>query len=151
VDERSKSEILAETPLFANLLPAELGMLADLFTERTLVAGAAVFQEGDIGDSVFVIAAGEVSVLRRNAAGRETEIARLGAPQFFGEMSLIDKEYRSATVRATQPTRLLVLSNENLYTFAKHFRNGFTWVAVNIARTLSSRLRQADQLLAERL
>lgn len=150
MEERSKREILADSPLFANLLPPEVDMLSQLVSERRYDAGQIVFNEGDIGDCLYILADGEVEVLRAAASGSPTTLALLRPPLFFGEMSLIDKEYRSATVRARLPTRLLILTNANLHVFAKSFRNGFTWMMVNIARVLSSRLREANRRLAER-
>ena len=147
----NKREILSESPLFDNLLPNELSMVADLFSMRSFEANDIIFEEGDFGDSMFVIAQGSVDILRKNPAGELTAIATLDAPQFFGEMSLIDKEYRSATVRAKTDAVLLQLTNENLHIFAKNFRNGFTWVVVNIARVLSSRLREVNRRLSEKL
>jgi len=150
-ESKSKREILAESPLFDNLLNSELTMLADLFSLRTYKLGEIVFHQGDVGDSMYVIAEGSVEVVGKNAAGGEQILAVLSAPQFFGEMSLIDKEYRSATIRAKSDASLLQLSNENLHTFAKNYRNGFTWVVVNIARVVSSRLRETNRRLAEAL
>ncbi len=150
METQSKREILAASPLFDNLLPAELTMLAELFSLRDYAASDIVFNEGDVGDSVYVIAEGTVEVQRKTAQGKIAVIATLDAPQFFGEMSLIDKEYRSATIRAKTKTRLLQLTNENLHIFAKNYRNGFTWVVVNIARMLSSRLREVNRRLSEK-
>ncbi|MBI3180126.1 MAG: cyclic nucleotide-binding domain-containing protein, partial [Deltaproteobacteria bacterium] len=110
-----------------------------------------VFQEGDVGDSLFVIAKGAVDIIRKNAKGEPQVLVTLSGREFFGEMSLIDKEYRSATVRARSEAQLLQLSNDNLHIFAKNFRNGFTWVVVNIARGLSARLRETNRRLVERL
>lgn len=151
MESKTKREILAESPLFDNLLPSELTMVSELFSVREYSESQVVFQEGDVGDSLFVIAEGSVEILRKNAVGQLVAIAVLDAPQFFGEMSLIDKEYRSATVRAKNKARLLQLTNENLHIFAKNYRNGFTWVVVNIARVLSTRLREANRRLAEKL
>ncbi len=151
MDLQAKRALLAESPLFDNLLPTELHMLAELFSERDFGAGDTVFQEGEVGDSLFVIAKGSVDIIRKNAKGEPKVLLTLEAREFFGEMSLIDKEYRSATVRARTDTQLLHLSNDNLHIFAKNFRNGFTWVVVNIARVLSARLRETNRRLAERL
>nr|ADI21617.1 cAMP-binding proteins - catabolite gene activator and regulatory subunit of cAMP-dependent protein kinases [uncultured myxobacterium HF0130_06F04] len=151
METEEKRAILAESPLFDNLLTTELTMLADLFTFRTYSAGELIFDEGNVGDSMYVIAEGSVEVLRKNPQGELLPIAVLQAPQFFGEMSLIDKEYRSATVRANDGAKLLQLSNENLHIFARNYRNGFTWVVVNIARVLSTRLREVNRRLAEKL
>ena len=151
METQAKRAILAESPLFDNLLTTELTMLADLFTFKTYSVGEVVFDEGNVGDSMYVIAEGSVEVLRKNPAGDLQPIAVLQAPQFFGEMSLIDKEYRSATVRANEGAKLLQLTNENLHVFARNYRNGFTWVVVNIARVLSTRLREVNRRLSEKL
>jgi len=151
METQAKRAILAESPLFDNLLTTELTMLADLFTFKTYSAGEVVFDEGNVGDSMYVIAEGSVEVLRKNPAGDLQPIAVLQAPQFFGERSLIDKAYRSATVRANEGAKLLQLTNENLHVFARNYRNGFTWVVVNIARVLSTRLREVNRRLSEKL
>ena len=148
-DERTKREILASSPLFESLMSHEFAMLADLFSVREMDAGDVVFAEGDLGDALFVIAEGTFEVLRHNASGKERLLAELEAPAFFGEMSLIDKAHRSATIRAKTDAKLLQLTNANLHVFAKNHRNGFTWVVVNIARALSKRLRLANQQLSE--
>lgn len=149
METRSKREILTESPLFDNLLPTELSMVADLCRAQSFAAGEVVFREGDVGDSLYVIANGSVEVVRRGKSGKEAVIATMEAPMFFGEMSLIDKEFRSATIRARTATQLLLLTNENLHIFAKAYRNGFTWMVVNIARVLSTRLRDVNKRLLE--
>lgn len=145
-----KIEALQRSRLFDNLLPPELEMLAELTQEQRFGADETIFEEGDVGDALFVIAEGEVTVLSHNARGEEKQLAQLGAPEFFGEMSLIDKAHRSATVRACDEAVLLRLSNENIHTFAKVYRDGFTWLAVNIARVVSQRLRETNRRLKDR-
>jgi CRP/FNR family transcriptional regulator, cyclic AMP receptor protein len=146
---QSKRDVLADSPLFKNLLPDELAMIVDLVVDREYRGGEVIFNEGAPGDAVFVIAQGEVDILASSPMGL-MHLATLRAPAFFGEMSLIDKEYRSATARAHVDSRLLQLTNESLHAFAKSHRNGFTWVVVNIARALSARLRDANRRLMER-
>lgn len=140
-----KVETLQRSPLFEMLSQPELQLLAELSRERRLAAREVVFEEGDLGDALFVIGAGELEVVRG-----EQVLATLRAPQFFGEMSLVDKEYRSATVRAKTDAVLLQLTAENLTTFRKNFRDGFTFVVVNIARVLSARLRDTNDRLTGR-
>jgi CRP/FNR family transcriptional regulator, cyclic AMP receptor protein len=144
----NKLEVLSGSPLFDMLSNQELEYVADLSRPRKLGAGQVVFEEGELGDSLFVISSGEVEVVRKDASGKPRVLATLTAPQFFGEMSLIDKEYRSATVRAKTDCELLHLTAENLTTFRKQHKDGFTFVVINIARVLSSRLREANQKLA---
>lgn len=143
-----KLAVLSTSPLFEMLSNQELEYVAELSRPRRFTAGQTVFEEGELGDSLYVIASGEVEVLRRAPAGEQRIIATLRAPEFFGEMSLIDKEYRSATVRSSTDAELLHLTAENLATFRKRHRDGFTFVVINIARVLSSRLREANAKLA---
>ena len=146
----NKLEVLSGSPLFEMLSNQELEYVADLSRPRKFQAGQVIFEEGELGDSLFVILQGEVEVVRKDAAGKPAVLAPLTPPQFFGEMSLIDKEYRSATVRARTDCELLNLSAENLTTFRKQHKDGFTFVVINIARVLSSRLRETNQRLATR-
>lgn len=142
-----KMAVLANSPLFEMLSPPELEYVAELSRPRLLSAGQIVFEQGELGDSLFVIGAGEVEIIHP-AQGDPKVLTSLAAPEFFGEMSLIDKEFRSATVRAKTDAELLQLSAENLSAFRKRYRDGFTFVVINIARVLSSRLREVNERLA---
>jgi len=146
-----KLEVLSSSPLFEMLSNQELEYIADLTRPKRFSAGHTIFEEGELGDSLYLIADGEVEVIRRDAAGLPKTIAVLGANQFFGEMSLIDKEYRSATVKAKSDAELMHLTAENLTAFRKQHRDGFTFVVINIARVISSRLREANTRLTARL
>ncbi len=146
-----KLEVLSSSPLFEMLSNQELEYIADLTRPKRFSAGQTIFEEGELGDSLYLIAQGEVEVVRRDAAGQPKVIATLGPNQFFGEMSLIDKEYRSATVKAKADAELMHLTAENLTAFRKQFRDGFTFVVINIARVISSRLREANTRLTARL
>jgi CRP-like cAMP-binding protein len=146
-----KLAVLSGSPLFEMLSNQELEYVADLSRPRRFGPGQIIIEEGELGDSVYVIAGGEVEVVRKDASGSEKVIAVLGTREFFGEMSLIDKEYRSATVRTRGDVELLHLTAENLTTFRKQHRDGFTFVVINIARILSARLREANTRLAARI
>ena len=146
-----KLGVIARSPLFEMLSDQELDYVAELSRPRSLAAGQVMFEEGALGDSLFVIVSGEVEVLRRDATGVQKLIAVLNPMEFFGEMSLVDKDYRSATIRARTDVELLQLSAENLTTFRKNYRDCFTFVIINIARVLSTRLREANTRLAARL
>lgn len=143
----NKLAVIATSPLFEMLSREELEHLAELAQERRLAAGEVVFEEGQLGDSLFVIARGEVEVLGRDASAPHP-LAVLGPPEFFGEMSLIDREYRSATLRARTDAELLQLTTQGLARFREAHRDGFTFIVINIARSLSARLREANARLA---
>lgn len=140
--------VLAGSSLFDMLSDEELAAISALTRELRVPAGHVLFEEGELGDAVYVVVQGEVEVIRRDAKGSPRCIATLGVKQFFGEMSLIDKEHRSATIRARTDCELLHLSSENLTAFRRQHRDGFTFIVINIARMLSARLREANLKLA---
>ncbi len=144
-----KEQVLRSSTLFDMLSPAELEILAELSRPRRFGSGEVVFHEGDQGDSLFVLARGAVEVSTR-VDGKERVLAVLEAPAAFGEMSLIDREVRSATIRAKGDSVALQLTAENFTAFRKRSRDGFTLFLVNVARVLSSRLRETNQKLAAR-
>jgi CRP/FNR family transcriptional regulator, cyclic AMP receptor protein len=144
-----KSDVLSRSPLFDLLSAAEVQVLADLSKPRRFSAGERIFAEGDVGDSLFVLGSGQVEVSRHETPG--APLALLGPPSAFGEMALVDREHRSATVTARTDVLALQLTAENFTTFRKYSRDGFTLVVINIARVLSSRLRETSAKLAARL
>jgi len=143
-----KVEVLQKSKLFENLMPDEIEMLSELSQMKDYKSGETVIQEGDVGNSLFVIVAGEVDVLKKGTDGISKSIASMKEPDFFGEMSLIDKELRSASIKVKSDTTLLILTSENLHSFAKVFKNGFTMIVINIARVLSNRLRDTNYKLS---
>jgi len=143
-------EALQRSPVFELLSRAELEVLAQLCRPVRWAAGEVVFNEGDPGASLFIVTTGEVEVLNRHG-GADKVIAALVAPAAFGEMALVDREPRSATIRARTDTEALELTAEAFTAFRKRSRDGFTFVVINVARILSSRLRETSQRLASRL
>ncbi|QRK08513.1 cyclic nucleotide-binding domain-containing protein [Archangium violaceum] len=145
-----KLAIISASPLFEMLSSTELAHLAELAEQRRYADGELVFEEGELGDSLYVIVRGEVEVVRGDGGGVLRPLTVLTAPDFFGEMSVIDKEYRSATVRARTEAVLLRLTTQHLATFRQTHRDGFTFVVINIARILSARVREANARLTAR-
>ena len=148
--EPEKLEVLRRSPLFERLSEPELQILAELSRTRRFGAGDTIFREGDAGDSLLVLARGEVEVVALAPSGEERTLASLGPPEAFGEMSLVDREVRSATVRARTECVALHLGADSFTAFRKRSRDGFTLFLVNVARVLSGRLREADRKLAGR-
>lgn len=141
---------LGRSPVFELLSQAELQALAELCRQVRWGAGEVVFREGDPGASLFVLTEGEIEVLNAHA-GQDKVMAVLPAPSAFGEMALVDREPRSATVRARTACEALELTAESFTAFRKRSRDGFTFVVINVARILSSRLRETSQRLAGHL
>ena len=99
---------LKNVALCGALSAPELEAIAAIAEARTIAAGRDLFRESDPGEGLFLIIAGEVSVIKRGA-GSEHSLARLGAGGVLGEMSLVTAEPRSATCRALAETRVLYL------------------------------------------
>src|ERR1700740_2002312 len=91
---------LAATPFFGGLSDASLDLLIPMLLERRVEVGAMVVAEGDPGRSMFVVHSGALAVRKLGDSGRVVHVADLHAGDFFGEMTLIEMQNRSATVVA---------------------------------------------------
>jgi CRP/FNR family transcriptional regulator, cyclic AMP receptor protein len=140
---------LLATPFFGGLADSSLDLLVSMMVERRVEAGATVVSEGDTGRSMFVVLSGELAVSRRGNAGNVIPLSRLEPGDFFGEMTLIEPQNRSATVVAQSPTVLYELTARNLYTCYKTDIHAYVMVIQNINRELCRRLRRADNRIAK--
>ena len=140
---------LREIGLFGALSDEVLEHLARTLGTLRVQPGDVLFREGDPGREMFVVLDGEVEVMKKSRRGREMRVALLGPSDCFGEMSLIDVQPRSATVRAVAPTRLLRVSSEDFDALYRHDLKSYTLIILNVARDLSRRLRTTDGILAD--
>jgi CRP/FNR family cyclic AMP-dependent transcriptional regulator len=111
--------------------------------ERILAPGDAVFDEGDPGDHLYVIQAGEIELTREGAEGLRV-VARLGPGDFFGEISVVAGQLRSARAVAVKQTRLLELDRATLEAMCLAQPE----IAIRMIRILVSRLVEAERRLA---
>lgn len=135
--------------LFGALSDDVLEYLATLLTVETPPAGATLFREGEDANAMFVVINGEVEVLKKSKRSVEARVAVLGPGDWFGEMSIVDIQPRSATVRALAPSRLLRVSSADLDALYRHDLRSYAIIILNLARELSRRLRVADGILAD--
>lgn len=108
---------LAQIPLFARLTEDEQRGLFALMLPRTIEPNQTIFWMGDPGDSFYLVTRGKVVVTVPNEAGQFVTLDTIGAGGFFGEISLLDGEPRTATLRAIEPTELLVLNRANFHEY----------------------------------
>jgi CRP-like cAMP-binding protein len=109
LDERAAIDALRRCPLFA---PCPEGVLADVgrrLRHRHFRRNEVIFHQGDPGDALHVITSGSVKIVLPSPEGEEAIIATLRAGDFFGELSLLDGEPRSATAVAVESTETLSL------------------------------------------
>lgn len=142
---------LRATPFFGGLADASLDLLVSMLVERRFDAGATVVAEGEPGRSMFIVHSGRLVVSKLGASGRAIRMAGLAPGDFFGEMTLIEMQNRSATVVAENQTVLYELTARNLYTYYKTDIHAYVLVMQNINRELCRRLRRADNRIAELL
>jgi len=140
---------LLSIAVFGALPDRAADKLLELIEMRRIHPGEVVCAEGEPGRQMFIVRSGQVEVTKRGQPERPpTCLARLGAGDCFGEMSLIDIQRRSATVTANQETELYVLSNNDFYTLYTYDPEGYTLVIMNICREISRRLRNANNVIA---
>ena len=132
-----KTELLAGIPLFTSCNDRELGQVAALTVPAEFPAGAVLTRQGQAGGIAFVIASGRAEVVR---GGRR--LARLGPGDVVGELSLIDGEPRSATVKAVDDLEVLEISAKDLERLLRKAPS----VRRKLLEALSERLRDADRL-----
>jgi len=124
-----------------------LGQNTDIFVresyEQSFEAGETIFEEGDSGDTIYVIHSGEVELSRVGGVGRRT-VARLGPGDFFGEMSVVLGEPRAARAAAVKSARLLMLDGEILEAMCVERPE----IAIRIISRLSGRLKESERRLA---
>jgi len=87
-----------------------------------------VFQQGELGDCLYIVVSGEVDIIRRQEDGTDVVLARLGAGEYFGEMALLHARERTATVRCVQPVDALVVRKGDIDALTmslKHLRTNF--------------------------
>ncbi|MGY8704562.1 cyclic nucleotide-binding domain-containing protein [Bradyrhizobium sp. 18BD] len=135
---------LLATPFFGGLPDPSLDLMISMLVERRFDAGATVVAEGEAGRSMFIVRSGRLAVSKRAHAGNVIPISALQPGDFFGEMTLIEMQNRSATVVAESPTVLYELTAQNLYACYKADIHAYAIVLQNINRELCRRLRRAD-------
>lgn len=134
-ERESPVAALRQVDFLADLEDAELDLLRPDVREAEFGRAEIVCREGDAGDAFFVLRRGTVEVIARGADGRDTHVADLTGPAFFGEMALLTGEPRSATVRAKGDVELLVVARAGFETLFKT-KPG---VAAAVSRILAAR------------
>jgi CRP/FNR family transcriptional regulator, cyclic AMP receptor protein len=148
-EQATSADELRSIGLFGAIAEDALEFLSARLVVALPEAGHYVFREGDPAQDFFVVIAGEMEVLKSSHSGIEARVAMLGPGDWFGEMSILDVQPRSASVRAVAPGRLLRIRATDLDALYRHDLKSYALIVLNIARELSRRLRVADGLLAD--
>ncbi len=126
-------------PLFANLSPADLKQVAAIAEEEFFNDGEELAHEGDVGDAMFLIVSGEVRVCSMND-GTENEIARRKVGDYVGEMSIIGREPRMASLIAAGDVRTLCIDQQSFEGLLRERPD----VSLSVIQELNKRLKEAS-------
>jgi CRP/FNR family cyclic AMP-dependent transcriptional regulator len=112
LDQSFAVDSLRRCALFAHVGEDGLRLIADLMRRRRFRRNEVIFHQGDIGDSLQVVASGGVKIVLPSTEGDEAIIASLKPGDFFGELALLDSSPRSTTATALEPTETLALPRD---------------------------------------
>ena len=134
-------ELLKTVSLFWDLDKTELGYISDKMVSKKFENGNLIFLEESEGKNLFFVVEGSVKVTRLSKDGREVILAMLNAGDFFGEMSLLDGEARSANVIALEKTEVLSLKRDDFLVVLHDYPK----IAIQLLKEMTSRLRKSDR------
>jgi CRP/FNR family cyclic AMP-dependent transcriptional regulator len=137
----SNLDLIRRVPLFSMLTMEQAQSVAESVVKRRFRRGEFIVEHGRKSNALFILLTGRARVLTADSRGREVILAVLEPGDYVGEMSLIDNEPHSASVRAEVQTDMLVLGRQE---FARCLPEGSS-LAYGILRGLVQRLRNADR------
>jgi CRP-like cAMP-binding protein len=137
---------LRRTALCNALSAAELEIIGAIVEKREIAAGRELFREGEPGDGLYLLVAGEINVVKQGKDG-EHLLAKLGPGAVLGEMSLITSDARSATGRALAPSSVLRLPAPEFRALLESGSVAALKIAAAIAAVLARRLATMNSLV----
>ena len=137
----SNLDLLRRVPLFSLLTVAQAELISGAVIKRRFKRGEALVEQGQKSDALFILLMGRARVMTCDSRGREVILATLSQGDYLGEMSIIDNEPHSATVRAEVQTDVLMLGRAE---FARCLTENASMSLV-VMRGLVKRLRHADR------
>jgi len=137
------SRLLAEIPLFSNMDDEERGELRSLMTERLFQPGQMVMKAGELGGTFHVIEQGEVELWLTDTRGKKVILDVLSSGKFFGELSMLAGETRSASATTEEKVVTLELSRSDFFDFLRRRPEA----ALDVLTVLGDRLKHTDDIL----
>ncbi|MBM4447645.1 MAG: Crp/Fnr family transcriptional regulator [Chloroflexi bacterium] len=139
------AEILKKSLIFSSLNEDELSALAGLAAERSFQPDEFILWEGDEPDYFYVVAEGQVKVVKNSSTGREFIIAFFGPGEMFGEVAVFEGKPYPASAQATSACRILAIKRQSFLDFLATRPQ----VALRIINILGGRLRDAQGRLKD--
>ena len=133
--------------LFAGFTHQQLIEVEEIGQVLSFDKGEAVFHEGDPGDCMYIVLRGSVSITKNTGSKQGQVLAKLGVGEFFGEMSVVDMQPRSAHAIAQEPTVLRSIRREDL----RQLLIINSQIIVNLLKTFSDRLRTTNKQFIDQI
>src|SRR5689334_21922014 len=133
---------LREIPLFSEMDEQEVAGIRSIMEELRFKPGQVIIREGELGDLFYVITEGHAEVLIRDANGSDVILHEAGPGDFFGELSMLTSEPRSARVRAVENLTTLALERDEFFAFLRTHAHA----AIDVMVELGGRLRENDRI-----
>lgn len=133
-------DALRTIPLFTHVADGDLEQIASHLIERRYPRNTTIVEEGLPGDYMYIIREGRVKVTKLSEDGREKILAFFEQGHFVGDMALLDRAPRSASVKALTPVRVLALSRADFTGLIRKSPD----LAIAVIRELSGRLRAVN-------
>ncbi|MBJ6610349.1 MAG: Crp/Fnr family transcriptional regulator [Candidatus Thiothrix moscowensis] len=140
---RGGNTVFADIPLFQNLPAEQFEHLLKLTQEIRHERNSVIINQGEYSNSLYIVLEGRLKVYVTDEEGRQTILSFLNKGDFFGELSLLDNEPRSASVMTVAKTRLLRLTQDAFH----HFVETHPDTLLPMLRILASRLRALDDTI----
>jgi len=147
--EEKTRDFLLTLPLFDVFKSEDLDILARHMNYTEVMRGEYLFTEGDKGDFMYFIVRGLLEVLKKTVQGDYRPLARLGKGSTIGEMSIVDKAPRSASVIARQPTVVIILTKKGFDILTNRYPAVGITLLKKIMRQLSLNMRRTSSKLAD--
>jgi CRP-like cAMP-binding protein len=144
--QKKRIALLQRMPIFGGVRADVLQFILDLSAIIFVRKSSYFFRENDKADSMFILQAGKVAVLK-GWEGHQYLLGDLAKGDCFGEMALMDLSPRSASVLAVEDCAAIELSSNSLFKIYERDLEQFTIIQMNMGREVSRRLREADERL----
>lgn len=141
---KDEVELLRRVPMFAQIAPSKLKLLAFTSDRVSYRPGEVLFNQGDPGDAAYVVLSGTADVLV-SAGGEQIKVASIAANSIVGDIAILCDVSRTATVKASEPLETLRIKKDQFIRMLAEFPE----MAVEIMRVLADRLSRTTAELSE--
>lgn len=132
--------VLQKVPIFGTLDAHDLERIVAVTHQRSYRKDSVILIEEEVGHTMFIVMGGLVKISRISEDGKEVILAVMGKGDFFGELSLLDGQARSANVTVLKDSEMLLIHRDDFLPLLKEFPQ----IAIELLKVLAGRLRKSD-------